>query len=58
MKQLLFIFLTSIVIGCNENKSNSEEKNSVSEKSTDFLDSTNNENSSYHESVSTKKMTQ
>lgn len=37
MKQLLFIFLTSILIGCNENKSFDEENNSVSEKSIENL---------------------
>mgnify|MGYP001589231751 FL=1 len=55
MKQLLFIFLTSILFGCNENKSNGEENNSVSEKSIDNSDSINNENSSYHDSITTTK---
>jgi len=55
MKQLLFIFITSILIGCNENKSNGEENNSVSEKSIDNSDSINNENSSYHDSITTTK---
>lgn len=44
MKQLLFIFLTSILIGCNENKSFDEENNSVSEKSIENSGSINNEN--------------
>ena len=57
MKQLLFIFLTSILIGCNENKSNGEENNSVSIKSVDNSDSINNENSSYHDIITSKNDT-
>ena len=46
MKQLLFIFLTSILIGCNENKSFDEENNSVSEKSIENLLASNSINQS------------